>query len=174
MAYATSADMIKRYDANRVGQLVKDDGTKATTAALVTDDVLAAALDDASQLLRSAFRAGNRYTDDDITDILASAGAALLIRLTCDIAYGLLMARRGYPEADIQNNTPRYKDAMETIRAIRNGDKVFDIDGDEGEATNVSRVVLSKNLNLVTGAQRLFGDLIDRSNLTPGTAGSRV
>lgn len=157
-SFATPTDMMNRYDANRLGQLVKDDGTQATTVALLTDPVLLTMLDDATQFLRSAFIAGNRYSDADLTAFMASTSAGLLIRLCCDLSYGLLFTRRGYSEAETQNASPRYKTAMEMIAGIRDGQAILDLANIHGSAEVSARTIYSKNVSLVTSAQRVFGN----------------
>ena len=54
MSYASPSEMKARYDARRLGELVKDDGTKATPVQLDTDTVLQAALDDGHGLIDAA------------------------------------------------------------------------------------------------------------------------
>lgn len=161
MAYATPAQMIQRYDANRLGELVKDDGTKATSVQLLTDTVLLAILADAQQEVDTALTAGGRYTKTELAALItANTNANPLIRLTCDIAYGLLVARRGYTEEEVGRLAPRYKAAMQQIELLRDGMRLFQVDG-KADVMKPHRVVLSEDVYLITSADRVFGTLSD-------------
>lgn len=67
MSYATNQQMIVRYDARRLGQLVRDDGTVVSQTDLLGDPILSAVLDDASGLVDMVARTGERYSTDDLS-----------------------------------------------------------------------------------------------------------
>jgi phage gp36-like protein len=143
MPYATPAELLVRYDARRVGDLVSDTGDRDTNP--VASPVLAACLDDASGHIDSACRVGGRYSTTEL-DTMVGNGSSLLIRLTCDIAYGLLVARRGYSATDQQAMAPNYKPALDMLELIRKGERVFDIynggDPDEGSSVTATAKVM--------------------------------
>lgn len=157
MAYATPSNLKDRYDARRLGELVRDDGTKATPAQLDADTVLQAALDDGHSLINSAALAGRRYTPSDLAD-LTDLDKALLIRLNCDLAYGFLLRRRGFAEGEVSRLAPGFEEALQLLQRLKNGDIVFNVES-VLEAGTMDRVVLSKNVTLVSSMSRLFGNL---------------
>lgn len=165
MAYATPAQMGTRYDIRRIGDLVSDTGDR--DPAPLTSPVLAACLDDASGHIDSACRVGGRYATSELT-AMTGYGASLLVRLTCDIAYGLLVARRGYSATDQQAMAPNYKPALDMLELVRKGERVFDVfnggDPDEGSPTTLSAKGMkirtpgySNGSDMVGLASRLFG-----------------
>lgn len=157
MAYATPSDLKDRYDARRLGELVRDDGTKATPAQLNTDTVLQAALDDGHSLINAACLAGRRYTPSDLT-ALTALDKALLVRLNCDLAYGFLLQRRGFAEQESARLAPGFNQALQLLQRLKSGDIVFNVEA-VLEAGTMDRVVLSKNVTLVSSTSRMFGDL---------------
>lgn len=165
MAYATNAAMMKRFDHRRIGQLVRDDGTQATAAELGSDSVLSALLTDASAMIDSALLRGGRYTLDDLQN-LTGQDAALLQRLVCDLAYGLLVRRRGYTGAELTSLAPDYDQAMKVLEQLANGELVFNV-AEVILAGKPRRAVLSYDRALVSSTRRLYGDL----TLMPGNPG---
>ena len=124
MAYATPADLLKRYDARTLGDLAGDTGVRVSSVALLTDPNVEAALDDATgQINASVLRAG-RY---QVADLAALTGdvAAYLIRITCDIALANLWHRRPY--ADNDGRTDALDRAERHLKELREGQAVFNI-----------------------------------------------
>jgi phage gp36-like protein len=126
MAYATPQDLLIRYDERRVADLVSDTGTRS--AAPLTSPVVAAVLEDAAGIIDSACRVGGRYSIADLA-AMAGSGHYLLVRLSCDIAYGLLVARRGYSTTDMKVMAPQLEFANKMLDDLRKGDRVLDIFG---------------------------------------------
>lgn len=157
MSYATISDLKTRYDNRRLGDLIKDDDTRATGSTLDNSTVLQAVLDDATGMIDSACLAGKRYTTDDLSG-LTGTDAALLIRICCDLAYGLLVRRRGFTEQEVAKLAPGYNEAMQILRQLRLGELVFNVAA-VLEAGTMTRAIFSKNVTLLSKASRLFGDL---------------
>lgn len=125
MAYASATDLIARYDARLIGDLVADDNTQVAPADLSGNTKLAAALDDASGDIDAALLASRRYSADDLSGLTGTA-LAHLKRMTCDIAMSYLRQRR----ADW--NPEQVKAFMEVAEAhlerLRKGINVFGLD----------------------------------------------
>lgn len=170
MSYAQPSDLIARYDARRLGDLVKDDGTRATASALLTDTNLQAALDDASGMIDAACQRGQRYTPTDLTNVAAGSdplnpslsltnSQKLLIRLTCDLAYGLLVGRRAFSASDTNSQAPRYAEALKLLDLLEQGEWVFTTAGALAAGIPVTGVVISSQIGLISSITRIFGDL---------------
>lgn len=157
MSYATPADLKLRYDARRLGDLVKDDNTRATAGDLDSNLNVQAALDDAQGMVDAAVLAGARYSTVDLA-ALTGTNKAFLLRINCDLAYGFLILRRGFTDSEMSKLAPGYAQAVKTLELLRTGERVFDIEANI-EAGTLDKVVLSKNITLVSAASRLFGDL---------------
>lgn len=126
MAYATAQDLIIRYDERRVADLVSDTGTRSPNP--LTSPVVAAVLEDAAGMIDAACRVGGRYSLIDLAN-MAGSGHSLLIRLSCDIAYSLLVARRGYSTTDQKVMAPQLEFVNKMLDDLRKGDRVLDIFG---------------------------------------------
>lgn len=158
MSYATIADFKLRYDIRRIGDLVNDDETRATSAELDSSTTLQACLDDAHSMIDSACLLGKRYTADDLSG-LTGTDAALLKRICCDLAYGLLVRRRGFTEGEVSKLAPGYGEAVAILRQLRLGELVFVVDTVLEAGTAEIGVVMGRDITLVTKATRLFGNL---------------
>lgn len=161
-AYATRAQLIERYDARLLGDLVGDAGTRVSSGDLLTNDNLQRALDDASGAIDAAMRSGDRYTvdnlraliDDNTTSADAKYGSAMhLVRVTCDIAIMYLSDRRLFGGGDNPTLQRVIERAKQYIEDLRSGRDIFDI----GNSAEVGKVQVSgpttaqlDNLNLVT------------------------
>jgi phage gp36-like protein len=158
MAYAVAQDMLNRFDARRLGDLVRDDTTRATpTELLVPDPVLLVALNDAASEIDASVLAGKKYLPADLAG-LAGTDLNLLVRLNCDLAYGFLVMRRGYSATDTAAQAPGFTRALEMLVLLRDGQKVFAVDANR-EAGLSKMGPLSRNIHLISHMQRYFGDL---------------
>jgi len=119
-AFATNAQFLTRYDARTTGDLVADDGNRVSSGDLATDANLTVALQDASGLILTAASVGNRYTEADLAAITGN-DAAILQRITCDLAFAYLRQRRGY---DIDQFTS-VQESFALLDRIRLGERVF-------------------------------------------------
>lgn len=174
MSYAQPSDIITRYDVRRLGDLVNDDGTRASSTQLLSSPVLQSALDDASGMIDAACQRGQRYSPNDLA-LLTSATSGtplwnsfqLLVRLTCDLAYGLLVGRRGYNSTDTGSQSPRYVEAMRLLERLGNGDWVFVTANALAAGVPIPQVLLSQDVSLISSNTRYFGNL----NIWPNPPG---
>lgn len=161
MAYASAADLLLRYDSRRVADLVSDAGERSSNPA--SSPVLAAVLDDASGAIDAACRAAQRYLTSDLAG-LSGNSLALLKRLTCDLAFSYLVARRGYSANDQRVMAPQAQSASDMLEMLRRGERIFDDTTDAaaaGVTVHTDRTVTSgfyTQLDIVGRCSRLFGE----------------
>jgi phage gp36-like protein len=157
MSYATPADIQARYDVRRLGDLVRDDGTRATPSQLSSDANLQAALNDADGVVNAAVLQGQRYKVADLQSLTGN-DQQFLIRICCDLAYGHLLARRGYTSDEMQKLAPRYTLAIKTLEQLSRGNLVFNVAANLAAGIGVIDT-LSSQVSLISGVSRIFGDL---------------
>lgn len=160
MAHATVSDLLMRYDLRRIADLVLDTDQRATAEELAGNStaglVVQTALSDASGMINSAILAGNRYLLVDLQNMTADS-KGFLKRICCDIAYGLLISRRGYGGADLDAMTSRAKESEAVLELLRTGERVFEIEKNEN-AEIPQQAQISKAINLFSGElDRYFG-----------------
>lgn len=157
-SYADGNDFLERYDARRLADLVADDGIRVTTGISANANLLTS-LYDATAEINSAVLIGKRYTTDDLRTKLTDTGYYLLKRLTCDLAYGYLVARRGLAASDTNVLGPRIQIALQQLEMLKSGTKIFDKLTDDipeaGLATTVN--ALNANTSLVNNSLTYFG-----------------
>lgn len=130
MSYATPADLLKRFDARQVGDLVSDTDVAVPPGQLTLDPVLLQMLEDASGEIEVALLSGQRYTLDDIAVIMdpettVPNSQAYLKRICCEIAYVMLLKRRGIQDPE---KIKAQVEAAEThLERLRRGDTVFQL-----------------------------------------------
>src|ERR1700684_1911091 len=109
MSYSSPSDVCARYDARTLGQLCEDSGTQLSPSQILADKNIQIALDDATAEVNTAIQQGNRYTADDINNLLieGTPGYNALQRLCCDIAYTYLVMRRGYGSKEMSSMPQR-------------------------------------------------------------------
>ena len=93
MSYATPAQMLERFDARVIGDLVSDSDSQVSAAELLTDPILQAMLDDASGDIEAALLVGGRYTVADLSGLTGNAQKHL-VRICCEVAKAYLLRRR--------------------------------------------------------------------------------
>ena len=93
MAYATAAQLLERYDARDIGDLVSDDDTPVPRPDLLTDGKVAAALNDASGAIDSALMVGGLYSAADLAGLTGNSQYRLIC-ICCEIAMARLFSRR--------------------------------------------------------------------------------
>lgn len=149
MAYATTADMLARFDARPIGDMVDDSEQQVPSDELLTNVVLLAMLDDASGDIDAALSVGGMYSAADLASLTGNS-AKHLIRITCEIAYAYLLRRRGILPAD------EHKAAMELaeghLERLRQGMNVFNVPDREDAAiidTTGPTLVTFDNMNLI-------------------------
>ena len=144
--YAEPSDMLERYDANDIGDLVSDDGTQVSSTLLLQNVKLISALNDASGEIDAALFAGNRYTPTQLAS-LQGHSRSHLIRITCDLAMARLLQRR--PGRDPEKLKSFLELTAGYLKDLRLGANVFAIatvlDAGNIEATGLSVVDYSTN-----------------------------
>jgi hypothetical protein len=158
-SYLTSSDFLLRKDVFTAGDLVRDDGSQATSAELATDLTLGALLKQASGMVEAACVAGNRYLPTDLQALVSAGGngAEYLKGIIADIAAHLLTARRWRFSGD---TLKPYEQALEILKALRNGDSVFPFVEAEAAGVADSQFYTQADidrLNLISRDTRVFG-----------------
>ena len=125
MAYASPDDLKKRYDVRTLGDLAGDIGVRVQPSDFADNAILLAALEDASGEVDSCLLQGRRYTAAQLAALTGNS-LAMLKRITCEIAYGLLWERRSYVDDD--RRMAAMDRARQTLNRLRKGEIVFDID----------------------------------------------
>ena len=144
-AYATPADLLKRFDARVIGDLVSDNGLKVDRQSLQDHPVLLAVLLDASGEIDASVLQANRYTTANLAALTGNS-LSHLIRITCTIAFGLLWERRPWSDDDDSGRDEAQKRARQQLDMLRKGQTIFDVDEvqDAGlpavEATTIQRI----------------------------------
>lgn len=160
-AYATAAQMLERYDARVIGDLVSDSGIRQDESALLTDSILSAALNDGAGDIEIALLQGERYSTTDLTALLTGSGNTrfVLIRLNCDRAFFHLYDRRPWHEISDAYQR-RIDDSDKLLERLRRGERVFDVasvkDAGLPEIATPERVTI-ENLNLTVDYCRRGG-----------------
>jgi phage gp36-like protein len=124
MAFASQTYLLSCYDARICSELISDTGYPAD----VTGDnaVLQQFLDEASEQISAAALVGNRYTHKQLFILSQCTDRGFMLRrLTCDLAFGLIVSRRGRSAGDINKLCPRYTDALQTLEKLQTGLNIF-------------------------------------------------
>lgn len=119
-SYCSPAQFLEVVDNTILGDLVMDDGTRATPTALLTNTKLQFALNAASGELEMAALVGERYSPSDL-QALTGVMAYRLQELVAWLALGKLMGRRN-PAIE---KYPEIEDAQFALQAIREGVRIF-------------------------------------------------
>lgn len=124
MAYATSADLTKRFDERILKDICKDDGTRETD--LSANAAVTMALSSASGILNAACLQGDRYQVSDL-EALTGDSAEFLKSLVCDLAFVILWQRKPYPQYSEQVKATQER-TEEWLEYLRGGAWVFNIE----------------------------------------------
>lgn len=126
--YATAADMLTRYDATTVGDLLVDgrNATKPDASILLNAGTpegqkLQKLLMGCSGLVESAAMMGGKYTPADLASLTGNQ-AELLKRIVCDLAIFDLYKRRPNPDSPIP---AAYREAANWLSALEDGTTIF-------------------------------------------------
>ena len=147
--YANPEQMLARYDARIIGQLLADDGTEVSSTDAVNNPILIEALEDASGQVRSAAMVGDKYTAADLEQ-LARDREPFLVRMVCGLAMGFLYGRR-QSTAEIPEEILRFEEWLATLRF---GTRIFPIQKTK-DAGNVTHGYITDNTR---ANMRLVGD----------------
>lgn len=126
MSYAAPQDMLNRYDARILGDIVSDVGVRVPPAALLTNVVLQAALDSGAGQIDQACFVGQRYNSAQL-GALTGQDQAVLFQLNCDLAYVILRKRRG----QIVDKMSQYVESEKILDHLRQGDRIFAVPANE-------------------------------------------
>jgi hypothetical protein len=119
--YATPADMLLRFDANFIGELVRDDAGQSTPTQLLTDPVLINLLTRASGKAESIFCRAERYSPVDL-QALTGNSVELLKDIVCVLAIEYARFRRGQKET---GKYPLYDEVLSTLQDFADGNDIF-------------------------------------------------
>ena len=170
--YITPLELVTYYDKRRVLDLASDTGATAVIADLSSSGsaaygFVAAAIRTAAGMLDSHCQMGKRYTRSVLEAIITAAlaapadeakmkRAAMIRQMVADLAYGVMLGRRGYSADATKNLAPRYEEALATLERLAQGLQVFDLDANI-EAGRPHAVRIGR-LSYRPGAfNRLFG-----------------
>lgn len=126
-SFATPAQFKERVDVRSLGDLAADDGTQVSSAGLLTDANIQAALDDASGDIESALRNAGRYTVADMA-ALANYTNKKLVRICVDLAVGYLVDRRLYGKTN-ETITRIMDRGRKDLTDLADGKLVLEIEG---------------------------------------------
>lgn len=160
-AYATAVQLLARYDSRRIAELNSDTGSPVTPVDPVSVSTpVGAALLDASAMLDSALQAGKRYPRDVLDTLVADADpskGAAIVRVVCDLAVGLLVARRGLPAEELKSLAPNYDESKEWLGKLRDGQHVLDWDDAIQAGLPSAQLTDYWNPNLTSNWNGMFG-----------------
>jgi hypothetical protein len=147
--YATVAQLVSTIDERLLAEI----GIDAEADGVVdgSNAILVAALTRASHEVQSFALRGGVYTESDL-DAMQAATNWALIGTVCDLAYGILIARRGGPFGDSVKD--RVAKANSMLKDLRDGMRVFPISG----AVEASKPSLSVITESQRGALRMVAD----------------
>jgi len=160
--FATNAQFLDRHDGRWVAKNMLDDGTAPTVAQLADTGSAAGArlealITDASEKLMAAASVGARYTVDD----LVTYGGNLVISITCDLAIGPILKRRGRAVENYEKYSAAYTEACDYIEQLRRGERIFFAVPNVPEAGLPASADMAPNLlnppNIASQAGRYFG-----------------
>jgi len=153
------------YDQNRICELLSDSLTGAIVPVntLPSNPTLALLLLQASAEFDSAALVANRYNQTDIYNASqnsTSSTGALIQRIVGDIAFGLLVMRRGLSTEETDALAPMYRQAQAMLRDISLGKRILNL-GLDSAAGLPSKTILGLDLNLscnaISSKHRIWG-----------------
>jgi len=123
-AFATSADMLARYDARSLGDLCSDNGEPVTAAQLAANSKMTTALADATGQMLAACLRGGRYTAADLAG-LTDESLSYRNRICCVLAFWNLWDRKPYTSDEARKAAK--EEAKEMLEMLRTGEQIFDV-----------------------------------------------
>lgn len=160
MAYASAADLVNRYDARIIGDVIGDADQRVTEANLASNAKVQAALEDATGQIKSAATVANKYTEDSL-QTLADAQDPLLVRMTCDLAMGYLLNRRHLSTEPYE----AVRRAEDWLALLRLGERVLNLQENK-DAGNVNAgyitTLVRSTLQHAADEKRYFPERVPR------------
>lgn len=125
------SDLLPILDKNRVFDLCVDEGETRPNSNNIDSNARALALArEAWYHMTMACRRGDIYEGRELIDLANdSVRGRPLIGLVARIWWGLLLEGRVYTEPEPQANDPRLKRAEEQLEQLRQGERIFVLDG---------------------------------------------
>jgi hypothetical protein len=125
--FASGTDLVAFYDARRIAELVADTGVRPDPATVASHAVVTVMLVAASDEIVAAATVGKRYTEAELSGIAGGSGGGgpLLRQLTCHLAFGLIVNRRGLAADDQSKLTPYWRWAQDYLTLLRKGERVL-------------------------------------------------
>ena len=120
-SFITPTDFLLRYDFRWVGKNITDNGIAADQGQCAASPVIAAFIQEASDMVMAAAAIGDRYSLDDITKY----GGTLLTRIVSDLTMGLILKRRARALDDEKSLSGPYEEALEYLELLRRGERIF-------------------------------------------------
>lgn len=159
-SFITPAQFLVRYDYRWVGKNITDTGVPATEAQCLASPVLAAFIEEASEMVMGASAVAARYSVDDLT----TYGGALLVRITSDLTMGLILKRRARAAEDNEAFTSAYREALDYLEQLRRGERIFYAVPNVPEAglpttQNLAPTPAALGQPLITDNSRIFGTI---------------
>ncbi|MCD0459106.1 phage protein Gp36 family protein [Roseiconus lacunae] len=156
-AYATSEDLVARYDIDLIRDLATD-REGATRTDVVTEPRVEIALGDASGEVETALLAGGRYSVEQLQG-LTDNSLNHLKQIVCGLAMAALYQRR--PESAEQEYIDRItKNSRDAIQALRRGENIFGltetVSASVVESTGPSAIDVRHRNDLPTRMSRYF------------------
>ena len=139
-AYATSSDLVARYNEQTIGGLASDQqGVRVPPANFATDPAIGAALKTASGKVKASIMQADRYTMDEIqgmsdpgSSLYDEESAEYLIDITCRVAFWLLWQRKPYSDGH-ENQRRQYEtDSQTALDMLRKGIEIFNLGNARG------------------------------------------
>jgi hypothetical protein len=148
--YLQNSQMRIFYDRRRVVDLLADDATGADVSNTDMDNIATApgallwnAINVASSWIDSKCQNMNQYSKSDLEEIVQYAAsppsgstaaqveqykkrAAILWKLTADLAFGFLAERRAQTADALKQLAPAYERALEVLEELYRGTRIFD------------------------------------------------
>lgn len=171
MLYITPQQLIQYYDSRRVLQLASDSDEDASLMDLSSPvspafQIVNNCITVACSEIDTHCQIGRIYTrqqleqiitdaNDSPNDIVKQKRVGLLRQLTADLAFGLLVSRRGYSAETLREMAPRYEAALNTLERLAAGMQVFDLE-DQLQRQVPARVAIGARAGMTDG-NRLFG-----------------
>jgi hypothetical protein len=171
-SYLTPAELPTYYDLRRVLELASDTGEAATEGDLgsTSSDAYAfvmSAIRKGASDLDSHCQMGKRYTRATLQTIISEAlaspadevlqkRAALIRQIVADLAFGIMLGRRGFSADAVGKLAPRYEEALATLERLSQGFQVFDLD-DNIQAGVPSRARIGRLAYRPGAFNRMFG-----------------
>lgn len=128
MRYADGNDLVDRYDARVIADVVRDDNTSVPIADVPSHPRVMSALDDASGEFEISLVAGKRYSIKDLEG-LSGNNLAMRKRIVCDIAMSYLLQRRASRKPEDAGAAAKL--AERHLKRLRDGDVVFSLEPQE-------------------------------------------